>query len=68
MPQNCRRYASSGEASSVPGVVEDYQDLVSESSFSTGGFSEDVIKAYDPVRRAQGRRRELPPSRYEEQL
>jgi large subunit ribosomal protein L5 len=56
---NGRRQASNDAA-----VVEDIGDLESKSSFSVSGPSEEIIREYDPVKRAQARRRELPPSRY----
>ena len=62
--RNCRRYAS-GEASIANETPEDLEDLESQSSFSPSELEPEKIKAYDPVKRAQGRRRELPPSRYD---
>src|SRR5277367_4213903 len=67
MTRNCRRYASgeaSAEAAPVQQVSEDLQELESNSSYSSAEILTEKIKAYDPVKRAQGRRRELPPSRY----
>jgi len=60
--RNCRRYASSGAAA----VLEesDFRDLESESSLLSNFTPDEKIKAYDPAKRAQGRTRELPPSRY----
>jgi hypothetical protein len=52
-----RRYAS-GE------VSEDLRDLESESSLFTAFSPDEKIKAYDPIKRTQARKRELPPSRY----
>jgi large subunit ribosomal protein L5 len=62
--RNCRRYAS-GEASSAKDALEDLQDLESQSTFSSSEFELEKIKAYDPVKRAQGRKKELPSSRYD---
>jgi hypothetical protein len=62
--RNCRRYASTAEASRKE-ATEDLQDLESQSSFSANDYPAEKIKAYDPVKRAQGRKRELPPSRYD---
>jgi large subunit ribosomal protein L5 len=59
---NGRRQASS-EALAMKEPIEDFQELESQSSLTSSGPSEDVIKTYDPVKRSQGRRRELPPSR-----
>jgi large subunit ribosomal protein L5 len=56
--RNGRRQASN-EAS----AVRDINDLESQSSFSSSGPTAEIIEAYDPVKRAQARRRELPPSR-----
>ena len=61
--RNSRRHAS-GEASPSKEVLEDIQDLESQSSFSSSAFEPERIKAFDPVKKSQGRRRELPPSRY----
>jgi len=61
--RSCRRYAS-GEAASKGDVSEDLQDLESNSSLSSAGTLSEKISAYDPVKRAQGRRRQLPASRY----
>lgn len=60
---NGRRPAS-GEAVAVKEYSTDIQDLESQSSFQSTGPSEEIIEAYDPIKRAQARRRELPPSRY----
>jgi large subunit ribosomal protein L5 len=60
--RNCRRYASS-EAAAPQEASEDFQDLDSGSAFISTGPADEKIKTYDPVKRAQGRRRELPPSR-----
>ncbi len=59
------RQQASGAASAVKDDPSaDIEDLESQSSFSADGPSEEVIKKYDPVKRAQSRKRELPPSRY----
>jgi hypothetical protein len=59
----CRRYASA-DATTPPEVSEDLQDLESQSSLSTPFSPDERIKAYNPIKRAQGRKRQLPPSRY----
>lgn len=67
MTSNCRRYASSeasSEASSTQEISQDLQELESISSYSPSDIPTESIKAYDPVKRAQGRRRQLPPSRF----
>jgi large subunit ribosomal protein L5 len=63
LARNCRRHASSETAASQE-APEDFQDLESESAFISIGPVDEKVKTYDPVKRAQGRRRELPPSRY----
>lgn len=60
---NSRRYAS-GEASSTPDVAADLQDLEPQNSFATSEYPAEKIKAFDPIKRSQGRTRQLPPSRY----
>ncbi|CAG8975157.1 hypothetical protein HYALB_00004456 [Hymenoscyphus albidus] len=68
-----RRYASSEvapaqeqDAVPVPAPVpEDFQDLETESSFNTEYSESDVVKSFDPVKRAKRRRGQLPPSRYQ---
>ncbi|KAF7926313.1 uncharacterized protein EAE98_006608 [Botrytis deweyae] len=62
--RNCRRYAS-GEAVAAKESPEDFQDLESQSSFASTSVPNEVIETYDPVKRAQGRKRELPSSRYQ---
>ncbi len=64
LSRNWRRYAST-EAAAVQEASEDFQDLESQSSLTSSTSQDEKIKTYDPVKRAQGRRRELPPSRYE---
>ncbi|KAL3425649.1 54S ribosomal protein L7, mitochondrial [Phlyctema vagabunda] len=65
-----RRYAS-GEAASTPApareqlAAEDFKELETTSSLSAQGPSENVVKSFNPAKRAQGRTRELPPSRYQ---
>jgi hypothetical protein len=59
-----RRYASS-EAASTPDAAADLQDLESQNSFTVSEYPSEKIKAFDPIKRAQGRTRELPPSRYD---
>ena len=47
-------------------IKDDYEDLESKSSFSSPSeVSPSKIKEYDPVKRAEGRKRQLPASRYE---
>jgi large subunit ribosomal protein L5 len=58
----CRRYASA-EATASQELLEDFQDLESQSSLSTQFTPDEKITAYDPIERAKGRKRELPPSR-----
>lgn len=62
------RRCASGEAAPVQNqevvVPEDFQDLEAESSFNTKYPRSDTIKSYDPVKRSQSRRGQLPPSRY----
>jgi hypothetical protein len=60
-----RRYTSAEAVAAAPKEVsEDFQDLESNTSMFTAFSPDDKIKAYDPIKRTQGRRRELPPSRY----
>jgi large subunit ribosomal protein L5 len=61
---NGRRQASN-EALAVKEFSIDMEDLESQSSFTTSGPSEEKIKKFDPIKRSQARRRELPPSRYD---
>jgi hypothetical protein len=62
-----RRYASGEAVAAAPArseVPEDFRDLESESSLFTAFSPDEKIKAYDPIKRTQARKRELPPSRY----
>jgi large subunit ribosomal protein L5 len=59
---NGRRQVSN-EALAVAEPSADMEELESNSSFTKSGPSEEAIKKYDPVKRSQARRRELPPSR-----
>lgn len=52
-----RRHASTKAS------TKDLADLEPSSSLVIPGPSEEVVKSYDPVKRAEARRRELPPSR-----
>jgi hypothetical protein len=61
--RHSRRYAS-GEAAAPQDAVVD-QDLEPESSFSTSDYPKEKIEEFDPVKTAQGRQRQLPPSRYD---
>ncbi|KAI9049548.1 hypothetical protein LZ554_006576 [Drepanopeziza brunnea f. sp. 'monogermtubi'] len=56
-----RRYASTEAAA----AHEDLQELESQSSFLSNGLVDEKVKDYDPVKRAAGRRRQLPSSRYQ---
>jgi hypothetical protein len=56
-----RQASNAAKAAREPSI--DMEDLESQSSFTTSGPSEEVIKKYDPAKRSQARRRELPPSR-----
>ncbi|PMD28430.1 ribosomal protein L5 [Hyaloscypha hepaticicola] len=63
-----RRYASGEAVAAAPArgeVPEDFRDLESESSLFTAFSPDEKIKAYDPIKRTQARKRELPPSRYQ---
>lgn len=75
---DCRRYASSetstqevsseiasetNPATLVELTTTDFEDLESQSSFNTGAASEVVTAAWDPVKRAKARTRQLPASR-----
>lgn len=59
-----RRYAS-GQAAAIQEASEDLQDLESQSALTPTKISQETIEAYDPVKRSQGRKRELPASRYD---
>jgi hypothetical protein len=58
-----RRYAS-GEANSIPDATADLEELESQSPFSSNDYASEKIQAYDPIKRTQARKRELPRSRY----
>ena len=58
-----RRYAS-GQAAAVQEALEDLQDLESQSALTSTEFSPETAEGYDPVKRSQARRRQLPASRY----
>lgn len=62
-PYNGRRQASNEALASKEHAV-DIEELESQSAFTASDFSEETIKKFDPVKRSQARRRELPPSRY----
>lgn len=56
---------ASKQASPVNDINDDLGDLESQSSFSAPSeISPNKIKEYDPVKRAEGRKRQLPASRY----
>jgi hypothetical protein len=59
----CSRYASTGSARTQE-ASEDIKELESQSTFTSSLPLDEHIKTYDPIKRSQGRRRELPPSRY----
>jgi hypothetical protein len=59
---------ASTEATVSKEPLPDFEDLESQSSLSSTGPSNQIIKTYDPVKRAQRRKKELPPSRYGLQL
>jgi large subunit ribosomal protein L5 len=58
-----RRFASS-DVSAAQAAPADFQELESQSSLTDVEYPAEKIGAYDPVKKAQGRKRELPPSRY----
>ncbi|KAH8821501.1 ribosomal protein L5 domain-containing protein [Xylogone sp. PMI_703] len=64
LAQQCRRHASQ-DATAKEALSSDLQDLESQSSLTAPLPSGDTLKTYDPAKRAQSRRRELPPSRYQ---
>lgn len=61
--RNCRRYASTEAA--TKNVSQDLEDLEPRSSYSPISVADEEVGTYDPVKRVQQRRRQLPPSRYE---
>lgn len=62
---NGRRFVSQGStAAKEESLSSEFQDLESQSSLTGGVVPEEVIKSYDPVKRAKSRRKELPRSRY----
>lgn len=64
--RTCRRYASTEAA--VKNASEDLQDLESRTSYSPISVAgDDQVGAYDPVKRVQQRKRQLPASRYDVQ-
>ena len=64
--RHCGRHASSeaGRDPTTQELSKDLQELESASSYFQASTPAEDIKAYDPIKRAQGRRRQLPPSRY----
>lgn len=58
------RRAASNAAEPAQEQSEDLQDLETQSSFLTGKPSPKEVKSYDPVKRAESRRTQLPRSRY----
>lgn len=60
--QISRRYAS-GQAAAVQEASEDLDDLESQSALSSTELPSEAVKAYDPIKRSQGRKRQLPASR-----
>jgi large subunit ribosomal protein L5 len=63
MGKGQRQYSNATLAIKEPSM--DLEELESQSSLTTSGPSEENIKKFDPVKRSQARRKELPPSRYE---
>ncbi|KAI6715010.1 hypothetical protein B2J93_2443 [Marssonina coronariae] len=61
LSRNSRRYTSTDAAR----VNEDFHELESHSSFLSNETLDEKVKSYDPKKRVAGRRRELPPSRYQ---
>jgi large subunit ribosomal protein L5 len=61
--RHSRRYAS-GEAVAAKEIPEDFDDLESHSSIASTEVPEDVLKSFDPIKRAKGRKYQLPASRY----
>src|SRR3954463_1689504 len=61
--RHSRRYAS-GEAVAAKEIPGDFEDLESQSSIASVEVPEDVLKSFDPIKRAKGRKYQLPPSRY----
>ncbi|ELR02206.1 hypothetical protein VC83_07842 [Pseudogymnoascus destructans] len=59
------RRAASNAAEPAQEQSEDFQDLESQSSFLTGKPSAKEVKSYDPIKRAEARRTQLPRSRYQ---
>ncbi|KAI9679111.1 MAG: hypothetical protein M1829_001781 [Trizodia sp. TS-e1964] len=66
-PRRVVQFRSSSTAIETPppSPSADLDDLDPLSSFATPGPSEDIINAFDPVKRSQSRASELPPSRYQ---
>lgn len=60
--QLTRRFAS-GEAAAVKEVSNDYKDLESQSTL-VPSTAKVKVGEYDPIKRAAGRKRQLPSSRY----
>ena len=61
---NGQRQASMQAAAVKEEPLPDFEDLESQSSLSSSPPPEEVVKKYDPVKRAQRRTKELPASRY----
>lgn len=68
IPRCCRRNAStessSQEVISEGKVAQDIQELEGRSTFTLSSELDEHVSSYDPAKRAQGRRKQLPPSRY----
>lgn len=60
--RSCRRFASTEVGTKE--TSEDFQDLESKSSLLSNGAVDEKVKSYDPIKRSQGRRTQLPASRY----
>jgi large subunit ribosomal protein L5 len=64
LTQISQRYAS-GQAAAVQEASEDLDDLESQSALSSTELPSEAVKGYDPIKRSQGRKRQLPASRYD---
>lgn len=62
--QHSRRFTSAGAAPSQD-VAAELQDLETQSSFTTSDYPKEKIEAFNPEKRAQGRKLQLPASRYD---
>lgn len=62
--QSFRRHAS-GKAATIQEAADDFQELESQSALTSSEFPPEAVEGWDPVKKSQGRTRELPPSRYD---